>query len=165
MKFFAAFLIFVVSLASSAVLAQSSSGSVARAVFSSNIQDREPIDSIDQFNADSGQIFFFTELKDLEGQTVKHRWLFNGEQMAEVNFNVAGARWRVWSSKQLMPNWQGEWKVEIVDGSGSVLSTNSFNYKPMGNDTSANPATPQSEAVEQQDETAEAQIVEPDAEQ
>lgn len=164
MKFLTGFLIFAVSLTSGNVLAQSSSGSVARAVFSSNIQDREPVDSIDQLTADSGQIFFFTELKDLEGQAVKHRWLFNGEQMAEINFNVTGSRWRVWSSKQLMPNWQGEWKVEVVDGSGSVLSTNSFNYKPMSSDTSASSATPQNEAA-QQDKAAETQSVEPDAEQ
>lgn len=152
------FMLISTILTGNTVLAQDNEGKVARAVFSSNIQDREPVDSIQQLGSETQQIFFFTELKNLQGQAVKHRWLRNGEQMAEVDFNVGGNRWRVWSSKQLIPGSEGEWKVEVVDGSGVVLGSNSIHYGGNSNNTSTTDSqttdsetqtdTPQSEDLE-----------------
>jgi hypothetical protein len=48
--------------------------------------------------------------------------------MAEVKFDVKGPRWRVSSSKNLLPEWLGEWKVSVIDGQGRVLVTDSFTY-------------------------------------
>ncbi len=94
---------------------------VARAQFTSGISDREPVDRLDPIPGDRSEVTFFTELRDLGGRTVTHRWIHGGETHAEVPFRVGAPRWRVWSSKQLLPDWHGEWTVEVVDEDGSVL--------------------------------------------
>lgn len=94
---------------------------VARAQFTSEVRNREPVDEVSNFEAQSDPLYFFTEVKNAEGQTITHRWLHNGEVMAEVPLDVGSDSWRTWSSKELMPSWEGEWTVEVVDANGNVL--------------------------------------------
>ncbi len=95
---------------------------VARHQFTTAIENREPVDALtDVMNVNP--IYYFTELKDFQDTTVTHRWLFDGKVMAEVAFNVGGPRWRVYSSKQMLPEWDGDWTVEVVDQSGVVVAT------------------------------------------
>jgi hypothetical protein len=108
--------------------APASTGTVARAQFTSAIKDREPIDSLNQLGNDQNRIYFFTELKGFNGQGVAHRWEFNGQVMYEQKFDVGSDRWRVFSSKTLDPLWLGEWKVSVVDGSGATVSASTFTY-------------------------------------
>lgn len=119
-------------LVSTAVCAE---GMVARAVVTSAVTDREPADELTQVAAGGENVFFFTELRGMEGQTVTHRWSQGGEVRAEVAFEVRGQRWRVFSSKQLMPEWSGEWKVEVVDAGGNVLSERGFTYAAASAET------------------------------
>jgi len=116
-----------------------SAGQVVRAIFTSSIAEREPVDSIEQLAADRPGIVFFTELRDFGGQTVTHRWERDGEIMAEVPFQVGADRWRVWSSKRLLPDWTGEWTVSVIDEAGSVVESRSFHYGAAG--TAAAPET------------------------
>ena len=83
-------------------------GTVARSAFTTNVVEREPVDRVDVLSDDQAEIFFFTELLDLAGQTVVHRWEYDGKVMAEVPFEVKGPRWRVYSKKSLLPEWKGE---------------------------------------------------------
>lgn len=103
---------------------------VARAVFTDGVHDREPADTITTLGNDKNQIYFFTDLRDLAGQTVIHRWEFQGKTVDEVKFNVGGPRWRVWSSKTLRPQSTGDWRVEIIGGDGKTLGDASFKYTP-----------------------------------
>jgi hypothetical protein len=97
-------------------------GRVARSVFTTAIADREPVDTLQTIEALQQKIYFFTELLEMQGQTATHRWEYNGEVMAEVAFEVKGPRWRVWSSKNLQPEWLGEWKVSVLNGANEVIS-------------------------------------------
>jgi len=103
-------------------------GSVARSVFTSAIEDREPVDEVRALENDATRIFYFTELVGMEGQTVTHRWEHDGQVMAEVPFDVRGARWRVYSSKTLDPSWLGAWRAAVVDAAGRVLASDEFEY-------------------------------------
>ena len=105
-------------------------GTVARSAFTSSIAEREPVDTLQQLNAVEQKVYFFTELRDMEGQTATHRWELNGEIMAEVAFEVKGSRWRVWSSKNLQPQWTGEWKVSVLNGANEVITETSLNVMP-----------------------------------
>jgi hypothetical protein len=105
------------------------SGSVARAQFTSAVENHEPVDQLTSLANDKTHIVFFTELKNLASQKVTHRWEYNGKVMSEVSFDVGGDRWRVFSSKTLDPSWTGEWKVSVVDGNGATLSANTFTYE------------------------------------
>ncbi len=102
---------------------------VARAVVTTAVVDREPVSDLTSIPASDSSAVFFTELRDMDGATVTHLWKFNGEVMAEVKFNVGGPRWRVWSSKNLMPEWYGEWIVDVVDDAGNVLVEKNFIYE------------------------------------
>jgi hypothetical protein len=123
------------------------SGRVTRAQFTSEVKNLEPLDSLMTLRNDKTRIAYFTEIRDMAGQTVMHRWEYNGKLMAEIPFKVGAARWRVYSTKTLDPSWVGEWKASVVDSAGSSLSVNTFTYtKAAGAPPSApaatTPATP-----------------------
>ena len=103
-------------------------GSAARAVFAQSVVDREPVDEVTELTNDNSKIYFYTDLRGLKGQTVTHRWEHAGEPRAAVTFNVGANRWRVWSSKNLQPEWTGVWTVSVVDEEGNVISEESLNY-------------------------------------
>lgn len=107
-----------------------SRGSVVRSVFTTAVDEREPTDNIKELSSLSDKVIYYTELRDMSGQTAKHRWEFNGEVMAEVEFNVGGSRWRVWSSKSFVPGWTGEWKVSVLNGANEVISEDILTYTP-----------------------------------
>ncbi|MDH3217781.1 MAG: hypothetical protein OEN01_16160, partial [Candidatus Krumholzibacteria bacterium] len=53
-------------------------GAIKRAVFTSAVVDREPVDQLDSLNADTEKVFFFSEIVGMAGSTVTHRWIFGG---------------------------------------------------------------------------------------
>ena len=124
-------------------------GTIARSAFTTDIENREPMNTVTKLDTDQHKIYYFTELKGMEGQQVTHRWEHDGKVMAEVPFQVGGPRWRVYSSKQLENDWTGEWKVSVVDGNGSTLGVNTFTYvsapaqPAQKSDTMNTPMTPE----------------------
>jgi len=115
-----------------------SHGSVVRSAFTTAIDNREPVDTVSQLPADNGKVYFFTELRDMAGQKARHRWEHNGEVMAEVEFDVKGPRWRVWSSKNFQPQWTGEWKVSVINAADEVIAEQKLEVIP---ETAAGTAT------------------------
>lgn len=97
-------------------------GVISRATFTSAIVDREPVDEIRSLTNDHGDVYFFTEFSGLQGQTLTHRWTYGGQTVAEVPFTIGGPRWRVYSSKQLLPGFLGTWTVTVHDVSGRELA-------------------------------------------
>lgn len=104
------------------------SGALLKAIFTSEVKERAPVDELMSAPATVGKVFFYTEIKGLENQEVLHRWEFNGKVMSEVKFKVGASRWRMWSSKNLQPAWAGQWKVSVVDSNGKVLGEKTFDY-------------------------------------
>jgi len=111
-------------------VAKESQASVARALFTTAIQDREPVDTLNALTNDQTRIYYFSEIRDGEGQRITHRWEHNGKTMSEMSFDIGGNRWRVYSSKTLDPSWTGDWKVSVLDANGATLSVNTFTYEP-----------------------------------
>lgn len=109
-----------------------SRGSVARSAFTTGIDQREPVEELDQVAPDSNEVTFFTELENMAGQTAVHRWEYQGDVHAEVEFKVGGSRWRVWSRKALLPEWQGEWTVSVLNREGELLHQDSVVYAQSG---------------------------------
>ena len=103
-------------------------GRVTRASFTSEIVAREPQDSITSLSNENVQILFFTELHGTQGQTIFHVWEREGTEMARVAFEVGGPRWRVYSTKNLVPSWLGQWIVRVEDGNGRELDRAGFSY-------------------------------------
>lgn len=103
-------------------------GMVTRAVFTTNVEDLKPVNAISSLTNDKTRICYFTEIDGMTGQTVIHRWEYNGKLMLDKSFKVGASRWRVYSSKNLDPSWLGEWKASVIDANGSTLSVNTFTY-------------------------------------
>ena len=103
-------------------------GYVKRAVFTTAIKKREPTNNISKLPNDQPKIYYFTDLSGMQGQKVKHRWIYKGKVMGEKEFKVKGPRWRVYSSIWLYPHWLGDWTVSTVDRRGRTLSRNTFSY-------------------------------------
>ena len=120
-----------------------SRGSVVRSIFTTAVDNREPVDDINKLSADeANRVFYYTELRDMAGQKAKHRWEYNGEVMAEVEFNVKGPRWRVWSSKSFVPGWAGDWKVTVLNAADEVISEDTLTYAKEASAEGEAPATP-----------------------
>ena len=104
-------------------------GRVYRSAFTTAIQDREPVDELDALTNNVNKLYFFTDLRGLTGQEITHQWWHEDELIAEVHFRVGGPRWRVWSSKTLLPSWTGQWRVAVVDGEGQVIDEAQLQYE------------------------------------
>jgi hypothetical protein len=103
-------------------------GAVVRAQFTTDVQGNEPVDKVTSLSTDQTRILFFTELRDLAGQTVTHRWEHGDKVVSEVPLQVGAARWRTFSSKTLNPSMSGEWKASVLDASGQTLAVATFSY-------------------------------------
>lgn len=126
-----------------------STGVVARAQFTSEIQDREPVDKVSNLINDKSRIYYFSEIKDASNQKVTHRWEYNGKVMSETSFDIGSNRWRVFSNKTLDPSQTGEWKVSVVDEAGSTLGTNTFTYETAKAPAPSEPASAPAAAAPQ----------------
>ena len=98
------------------------------AQFTTAVENREPVDQVTFVSNDVKTIYLYSDLRGFAGQTVTHRWIHEGEAKAEVAFEVRGPRWRVWSSKDLLEDWIGDWTVEIVNADGEVIAAETFTY-------------------------------------
>ena len=105
-------------------------GTISRALFTIGIDNREPVIMVDSISADSyNSISFFTELNGMSGETVTHQWMFDDKVMFEKSFEVGADRWRVWTSKTLLPDWTGTWTVKVLNEDGSILERKTFEYQ------------------------------------
>ena len=99
---------------------------ILRALLTTGIENREPVDEIVSLDKNRDRVYFFTEFSGLKGKVVKHRWEYDGKVMGEVNFNVGSNHWRSYSSKNLLPEWTGIWTVSVIDDKGKVLTETYF---------------------------------------
>ena len=103
---------------------------VARAQFATAIDNREPVDQVVVLTPPTEEVFFFTDIRNMEGRTITHRWEYEGQLVSRVPFEVKGPRWRVFSKFAIGPNQFGEWSVTVIDESGWPLYTELFRYEP-----------------------------------
>ncbi len=105
-------------------------GHVARAVFTTRIVNREPVDRVLVLKSPATEAYFFTDLRNLQGHTVTHRWEYQGRTVSNVPFVVGGDRWRVYSRKVFPVDSFGEWSVTVFDDNGWPLYVELFHYEP-----------------------------------
>jgi hypothetical protein len=103
-------------------------GKIARAMFTTDIVDREPIDRVLILQNDKSQLNFFTDLRNFEGQTINHRWEYEGQVVMTKSFEVKGPRWRVFSTLSLETKQTGRWTVVITEGEDCPIKAVLFRY-------------------------------------
>jgi hypothetical protein len=103
---------------------------VVRDAVAAGISDREPVEPGKMFSPGLERIYYFTEVQSDDPNTeITHVWYYGDREMARVTLPVDGSRWRTWSSKQILPEWTGQWMVEAVTADGTVVATQAFNVE------------------------------------
>jgi len=109
-------------------------GKVARAIVTTAIENREPIDRVLILENSSPKIFFFSDLRHMQGQTITHRWEYEGKVVMRKTFDVKGPRWRVFSLKEMEPDMLGHWTVVITDKNDCPIKAVIFQYVKEGSE-------------------------------
>jgi Protein of unknown function (DUF2914) len=106
------------------------SGHVAQIVLASDAGrpgEGDPISSpIVLAQGQEKRIVLYTDLRGLAGQTVSHRWEYEGRTVAVIPFKIGGDRWRVHSNKRVTGSMKGSWRAVVVDAHGTTLASRSF---------------------------------------
>ena len=75
------------------------------------------------------QLALYSEVKGLNGQTIEHRWYYEGKLMTRITLPVKLDYWRTYSRKEFDVNQKGEWRVEILDPQQNLLFSHHFHYQ------------------------------------
>jgi hypothetical protein len=99
---------------------------IQKAVICEKVQNRTPWGIREAYPSTVGNLYCFTHLTEipLEG-TIYHVWYYGKKEMAKIGLSISPPQWRTWSSKLTLPDWKGDWKVEIVSGN-HILKTLTF---------------------------------------
>jgi hypothetical protein len=103
---------------------------VARAVLTYDINNKEPAGEIAKVVSVAGKkptwVYYFTELKSMNGSKVYHEWLKNGVLDSKKELIISGDAWRTSSRKLLADSEKGNWTVRLIDEQGQLLNEKSF---------------------------------------
>ncbi len=103
--------------------------SISRIFICEGIANREPV-AVDSVFVGVERVYCFTDIKGAKAVThVQHIWYRGSEEMARIKLGVRAERWRTFSSKEIIPEWAGDWRVVVLDAEGNKLSQISFQIK------------------------------------
>ena len=104
--------------------------SVEESSIALDVIDRMPVGSDSTFVASVGRVYCWTRVAGAEGEVAIHHVWFHGDQeMADTELRIGGSPWRTWSSKAIVPEWTGAWRVEVRDSAGNVIETIRFTVR------------------------------------
>ena len=106
---------------------------VERAVLTSGMANREPVDDLGHTYQHSGEAYdrltFFTQIMNHDGRAVNHRWYRNGELYSEVTLAIGSDSWRTYSTRQISYMSTGDWSIRVVNDRGDELVRYSFSVQ------------------------------------
>jgi hypothetical protein len=103
------------------------------------VENREPVNETAAFEKGVGRVFTWTKVTASQVPArIKHVYYADGKKAGEIELNVNSSPYRVWSSKAV---WPGNWKVEVTDEAGNVLSSAEFTVSDAK--PAAEPAKPE----------------------
>ena len=92
--------------------------------FAEKVVNKEPVNVSNKFPANIGKVYCWTKIKAFEVPTyIVHQWYYKGKLMASVKLDIKSPIFRTWSSKRIIPQWKGTWRVVVKDSNGSVVAS------------------------------------------
>jgi uncharacterized protein YfaS (alpha-2-macroglobulin family) len=92
-----------------------------------SLANKAPVGIDSVFSADVKQLTCFTKIVSQSEQSeVSHVWFYKDKQMSKIDLKIKGKTFHTWSTKTIVPSWKGNWRVEVQDKTGNVLSKISF---------------------------------------
>jgi hypothetical protein len=123
------FLLFLCSIAYSAQPAagEVNSLTVDSIVFSTGVESKQPVGIGAEFEPSLGKVYCWTKISARPVPTgIKYVWYKNDRKVFEFPLSIKYPSCRVWSNKNIS---SGQWKVEIQNDDGVVLTTANFSVK------------------------------------
>jgi len=91
---------------------------------------KQPMGTASVFPDTIGRIFCYTVVSGADGPgKIAHVWFHGNDKLAEVSLDIQTGNWRTWSSKRIIPQWTGHWRVEVLDESGLLVGKKAFEVK------------------------------------
>ena len=109
------------------MFAQEDSLDVLTMDFCEAIENSEPVGISTVFPDTIEKVFCYTVIKGaMDSTSISHIWYYEDEEIAEVELMIEASPWRTWSSKNMMEDWTGIWKVKVISPEGDVLKSKEF---------------------------------------
>jgi hypothetical protein len=103
---------------------------ILRAQLTSDIKKNEPVDNLKVplkiGKKETLWIYYFVELKGMEGKAVYHEWWLNGNLVSRKKVNISDDPWRTASKQLITYTSNNDWIVRVVDESRNKLAEKSF---------------------------------------
>ena len=107
-----------------------SNGRVTKILMTTGLIDREPIDKVTQpitiNHVDEVNLYFFTKIMRMTGQTLYHQWFWQDQMVYEKPIEVKARRWRATTSKVIAYSQPGQWTAKILNAEREVLKEIKF---------------------------------------
>jgi hypothetical protein len=103
---------------------------VPEAVVCQDVVNRAPVGVGEVFAKEVPRVYCFTHVVGAaSGTQLIHNWYYQGKLKASVNLTLGSSDFRTWSYKTMMPQWTGEWMVEVLLSDGTPLQNIIFVVK------------------------------------
>ncbi len=113
-----------------ASMAEDSDLTVEEAVIATDVEKLTPMGTGTEFTKDVEKIYCFSKIVGAKDQTeIKHKWYFGDKKAAEISLNVGSSPWRTYSSKTIVPEFAGSWRVDITTKDDKVIKSLNFEVK------------------------------------
>ncbi len=100
---------------------------VEKAVAATTVEGREPVGESKEFQASVGTIYCWTKVTaPTTPATIKHLWYLGDHKVFEKDLALKYPSTRTWSAKSVKA---GNWRVDVTDESGTVLTSVGFTVK------------------------------------
>jgi hypothetical protein len=100
---------------------------VEKIVVATSVENHEAVGESKEFEATVGTVYCWTKITaSTTPATIKHVWYMGDKKVFEIPLEIKYPSTRTWSSKTVQT---GDWKVEVTDDAGAVLSSVTFTVK------------------------------------
>ncbi len=93
------------------------------AVLCTDVIKHEPIGINTIFSDDILHLYCWCKIHNGKGHYIKHIWYYNNKKIMEIILDINYDFYCTYSRKTIPHNWNGQWKVEIIDGERNLLKS------------------------------------------
>jgi hypothetical protein len=112
--------------APAAVPVVAASLTISRMVIARSVEDRQPSGITASFPASQEGVYCYLELTNVtRDQGITYAWTFGRETDRATQHIKKSEHWRTWSYKAISGQ-KGNWKVDVLDESGTTLKSATF---------------------------------------
>ncbi len=100
---------------------------VEEMVLCTAVEERQPVGVDTVFSDTVEKVYCFTKVTGAtDTVSVSHVWYFKNSEVAKVSLSVKSKTWRTWSSKNIVKEWDGKWRVDVLSSNGDVIKSKEF---------------------------------------